>query len=305
MTFLIFRVFDMRLLASALIITVLSACGGGGGDSPVVPPPPIIAGHVTSTVTGGTSCVNVVNLDAQFGNPLNWALPINQPSWACNVVDSSNGYPVAGGTQSTRFENRPGDCPSASTGWSDCANDRSRNELEEPTSVGVSNGQTITYSYKIYIPRQERFRPAGNSNLLVLTQMRYSTRTGDNPAGALAYLFAMPGDKIGIRVHDGWSWNSVGDVAANIESIYDRWITVKWEIKATDQGDGYLKVWLDEVLVTQALNRATLPVSDGVIRIKYGIYNSFKSSATEEYKNQVIYFDDFVKQSKFDNKSPS
>jgi hypothetical protein len=216
-------------------------------------------------------------------------------------VSSANGYPVSSGVQSTRFENRPSDCPgsepnaSSPIGWSDCANDRSRNEVEERTAVGVSNGQTITYSYKIYIPTQDRFRPSGNNNLLVLSQIRYSTSTGDNPAGALAYLIAMPNNKLGIRVHDGWTWNSVGDVQANIASIYDRWITVKWEIRATDQNDGYLKVWLDGVLVTEATNRATLPVNDGVIRIKYGIYNSFKSQATEEYKNQVIYFDEFVK----------
>jgi hypothetical protein len=250
---------------------------------------------VTAAVTGGSSCVNVVNLDAQFGNPLQWSLPLNEPTWACNIVSSANGYPVSSGVQSTRFENRPSDCPGDSSGWSDCANDRSRNEVEERTAVGVSNGQTITYSYKIYIPTQDRFRPSGNNNLLVLSQIRYSTSTGDNPAGALAYLIAMPNNKLGIRVHDGWTWNSVGDVQANIASIYDRWITVKWEIKATDQNDGYLKVWLDGVLVTEATNRATLPVNDGVIRIKYGIYNSFKSNATEEYKNQVIYFDEFTK----------
>jgi len=298
--------FALSILAAS-VITACSGCGGGGGggggvsvdDSQSTTPTvsvATVAQHVTSAVVGGSSCVNVVNLDAQFGNAMNWALPLNQPTWACNIVSGTSGYPLASGTQSTRFENRPGDCPGDSSGWSDCANDRSRNELEERTTVGVSNGQTITYSYKIYIPTQERFRPAGNSNLLVLTQIRYSTSTGDNPAGALAYLIAMPDNKLGIRIHDGWTWNSVGDVAANIESIYDRWITVKWEVKATDGTDGYLKVWLDGVLVTQALDRATLPVGDGVLRIKYGIYNSFKSSATQEYKNQVIYFDEFVKQ---------
>jgi len=284
----------MRLLASLSIIVVLSGCGGGGSD-PVPTPPPVIAGHVTNAVIGGVGCVGVVNLDAQFGNSLNWALPLNQPTWACNIVSSSDGYPVAGGTQSMRFENRPGDCPGDSSGWSDCLNDRSRNEVEETTSVGVSNGQTITYSYKIYIPTQERFRPAGTSNLLVLSQIRYSTSTGDNPAGALAYLMALPDNRLGIRVHDGWSWNSVGDVAFDGASIYDRWIAVRWEIKATDSADGYLKVWLDDRLMSTT-TRATLPVGDGVIRIKYGIYNSFKSSATEGYANQVIYFDEFAKQ---------
>jgi hypothetical protein len=145
-----------------------------------------------------------------------------------------------------RFENRPGDCPGMSpdanfpTGWSDCQNDRSRNEVEEPVSQSTSNGHIISYSYKIYIPTQERFRPDGN-NLLVLSQIRYSTSTGSNPSGALGYLIAMPNNKLGIRIHDAWTWNSVGDVPASIGNIYDRWISVKWEIKATDQNDGYLK----------------------------------------------------------------
>ncbi len=120
----------------------------------------------------GTTSTNVINQDALGGIVFENVNKYNNKSYGSLIVNKSNGYPVYDGDESVRFEVRNGDC-----GWndqfSDCATDRSRSELFESLPQ-TEYGKVISYTERVYIPNQTNFKPIGNNNLLVLTQVNFS-----------------------------------------------------------------------------------------------------------------------------------
>ena len=286
---------------TALIITLLlAACGGGGSDSSSSTSSSTAPASTISLATpAGTTCGTVNNALRQpiatntdvFGNLAFWVSSvIGSKSWSCLIVNKSDGQPVFDGNQSVRFEVRPGDCTAPNyTSISDCVNDRSRSEIDTADqNSGVhppsTQGQIITYEYRVYIPTQPLIRPAGSSVLMVLTQLR-NTHTSD----ALAYLCVDAAGGLYLQTHEGFSWLPLQKVTIDTKP-QDKWIKMKYVVKSTSASDGYVKIYVNDALVINE-TRATLPDADQTQMLKIGIYNSFLSAAAQPWQTQVVYFD--------------
>ena len=290
----------MKSATVAIIAILLTACGGGGGDSSSSTSSSTAPASTISLATpAGTTCGTVNNALRQpiatntdvFGNLAFWVSSvIGSKSWSCLIVNKSDGQPVFDGNQSVRFEVRPGDCTAPNYGsTSDCVNDRSRSEINNADmNSGVhppsTQGQIITYEYRVYIPTQPLIRPAGSSVLMVLTQLR-NTHTSD----ALAYLCVDAAGGLYLQTHEGFSWLPLQKVTIDTKP-QDKWIKMKYVVKSTSASDGYVKIYVNDALVINE-TRATLPDADQTQMLKIGIYNSFLSAAAQPWQTQVVYFD--------------
>ena len=248
------------------------------------------AGTTCGTVNNALRQPIATNTDV-FGNLAFWVSSvIGSKSWSCLIVNKSDGQPVFDGNQSVRFEVRPGDCTAPNYGsTSDCVNDRSRSEINNADmNSGVhppsTQGQIITYEYRVYIPTQPLIRPAGSSVLMVLTQLR-NTHTSD----ALAYLCVDATGGLYLQTHEGFSWTPLQKVTIDTKP-QDKWIKMKYVVKSTSASDGYVKIYVNDALVINE-TRATLPDADQTQMLKIGIYNSFLSAAAQPWQTQVVYFD--------------
>jgi hypothetical protein len=283
---------------------ILVGCGGGGGsdssNSSSTSTTP--ASTISLATPAGTTCGTVNNALRQpiatntdvFGNLAFWVSSvIGSKSWSCLIVNKSDGQPVFDGNQSVRFEVRPGDCTAPNYGSiSDCVNDRSRSEIvtadmNSGYQPQPTQGQIITYEYRVYIPTQPLIRPtapAGSSVLMVLTQLR-NTHTSD----ALAFLCVDNNGGLYLQTHTGFSWTP-NQVVTIDSKPQNKWIKLKYVVKSTSASDGYVKIYVNDALVINE-TRATLPDAAQAQMLKIGIYNSFLSAAAQPWQTQVVYFD--------------
>ena len=277
------------------LAAALAGCGGGGGNGAAavadveVPPiaAPGAAASPTASSTGG-SCSAGGNTDVFGDLPFRTAHRDNIRDYGCLIVRKDAGHPVFDGAESARFEVRDGDC-SASASFDDCAHDRSRHEINESTQQ-PTNGNTLAYTTHVLIPEQPRFKPHGK-NTLFLTQINFID-AGD-VYGTLAYLEVADNGDLLVRTSTGFTFG--------IEKKYPvysnpagKWIKVSWEIRSSTGPDGYLKVYVDDVLKVNE-SRPTLPSATAFNRLRIGIYNVFRSKALEPYGDQVVYFDSISK----------
>jgi len=263
----------------SLSVFLLASCSEDEDDIQYVEPKSLI----------GTISTNVVDYDALGGIVFENVNQYNNKPYGTLIVDKLNGYPVFDGNKSTRFEVRDGDC-GWSDNFSDCDTDRSRSEIfEKNTSSKI--GKTITYTESVFIPKQPNFRPKGNDNLLVLSQINHSDT--NNVFGALTYLVMENNNELLIRTHKDFTWNKNKDYTIT-KSPYNKWITIRYEIKVSDGDDGKLSVYVDDKLLFVE-NRSTIVTRSGIVFMKFGIYNAFRSSAKEDYSTQIAYFDGIIK----------
>lgn len=239
----------------------------------------------------GYSFEGILNYDvfngAKFTNTNTYG---NKPYGAL-IVNKNNGYPVYDGNESLRFEVRDGDC-GWNDGFSDCQTDRSRSEIHSTEFENYNLNKIVTYVTHVYIPNQTKFRPSGINNLLVMNQVNYSDSLG-KVFGALSYLVMENNNTLLIRTHKKFTWIGLKDYVIT-NTPYDKWITLKYEIKMSDNEDGYIKVYANEKLLVYE-NRPTIPSKTGILNLKLGIYNSLRSSATESYPTQIMYVDGISK----------
>ena len=286
-----------NLLSPALALAVvlaLGGCGGGGSAGPATTPATTSATTTTTTAAvnasvqaGATTCATAGNTDVFGGLTFQTSHRINARDYGCQVVRRDAGNPVFDGEQSARFEVREGDC-SATADYDDCTQDRSRHEINE-TTVAPSNGTTLVYTTHVFIPEQPRLKPRGR-NTLFLTQINV-VDGGDY--GTMAYLEVADNGQLWIRTDQGFSFDIQKQYVADTNPV-GKWIKVTWEIRSSTGADGYLKVYVDDVLKVDE-SRPTLPSTTAANRLKIGIYNVFKSRATEPYGTQVVYFDGIAK----------
>ena len=235
----------------------------------------------------GNPCVNVSEVDVLGPMQFETSQSINAKSYGCLIVNSSDSQPAFDGKRSARFEVRPGDC-SANTGWDDCPNDRSRHEINE-SNIGPTQGQVISWDTRVFVPAQPRFRPSGK-NIMFLTQINYSD---NNNYGTVAFLEVGENNELIIRTHVGLSFQILKKYVV-AQNPVNRWVKVRYEIKSSANADGYLKVYVDDALAVDE-QRVTLPTSLSKNFLKIGIYNAYKSMASEAYDTQVVYFDGLTK----------
>jgi len=212
--------------------------------------------------------------------------PINQKEYGCLVVSGDDGFPVLAGKQSFRIEVRPGDC-SASSGWDDCPNDRSRHEIQEVEDT--NNGEISIYEVNYYVPFQPKFKPRGD-NLMFIGQLNTEDETYH---GTLVYLEVDNDQNLLLRTHKGFSWDIDKQVVVATD-IFERWINIRYEVYASTDSGGYFRVYIDDKLVLSE-SRPTIPSQTGYVELRVGIYNGFISEAEEAFENQVIYVDQMEK----------
>lgn len=273
----------MRKILIILLIFISSCQKDEIDVIPVAPnnPPTEVVGKMVS---------DTINYDVFGGILFKPTNTYGLKPYGCLIVNKSNNYPVYDGLESVRFEVRNGDC-SWNDNFNDCSTDRSRYEIQEKDLLQECNNKVITYKTNVYIPTQKRFKPKGG-NLMVLTQVNYND-LGGSIFGALTYLVMEDNNRLLIRTHKGfsWDWNQNYTITT---SPYDKWYNIRYEIKVSDKNDGYIKVFVDDVLLFTE-DRPTIPTNTGILSLKFGIYNSFKSNATEPYETQVIYIDGISK----------
>jgi hypothetical protein len=228
-------------------------------------------------------CETSSNEDVFGGLSFKTSHPINQTDYGCALVSKADGFPVFNGTQSARFEVRPGDC-SASSGWDDCPNDRSRHEINE-SDWGSTEGELLIYELMVYIPSKPQIRPLG-SNLLFLTQINVRNRSLYT---TLAYLEVNQFGELLIRTHEGFTWKIKEKYIVH-DNPTEKWIKLKFEVKSTSEKNGYLKVFVNDELKVHE-TRQTLPDASSGHSLKFGIYNAYKSKAVEPFGKQIVYFD--------------
>jgi len=290
------KLFKYCLTILALI--TLAACGGGGdsgSSSSSASSSTTPASTISLATPPGTPCITSTKSTDVFGNT-NYSVsqPIKASTWGCMLVNKSDGQPVFDGTQSVRFEIRPGDC-NASNSFDDCANDRSRWELmSNGTTAASTQGQIITYQYYVYLPTQPLIRPAtraGASNTVetLITQLNWYSRTGTGHT-ILAGLYVSEGGGLFIRTNQAFTYTSNQQVSIDDSNPYNKWIKLTYVIKSTTAADGYIRVYANDKLVINE-TRATLPDSDSTTLLKIGFYNSYLSAAAQPWQTQVVYFD--------------
>ena len=297
----------LAMLGGSLTLALLIACGDGGGgksdsgsgNSTVKTP------SVSLATPGGTPCASSFGNSDAFGNS-QFQYSTGTTPWGCLVVNQADNQPTVSGINSVRIEVRPGDCDSSQTFLSgtavvsDCTSDRSRYEIHQRAS-GSTSGQIITYEYYVYIPAQANFQPpwskTGSTPLTVLTQINWQCGAiacpslGSNGYGSLAYLTIDNSGTLFFQTQQDFSWVPNGKVAIDT-SPFDKWIKVKFVIKSSSSGDGYIQAYAnDRLLINEA--RATIPNIYAYNTLKLGVYNSSISTVSKPWSTQVIYFDAF------------
>jgi polysaccharide lyase-like protein len=229
-------------------------------------------------------CTDTLNADAFGGVPfITFLDPI---SYGCRIVNAADGHPVHDGSQSARFELRANEC-NASPASPDCQTDRSRYEVFENNRGTSTDGRIVTYELWVYIPAQPRIRPRGG-NLLFLDQIQYLPPDGE-AGGVLAYLEVGSNGELMIRTHRGFTFD-IQQQYTVVPNPAGTWNKIVWEIKSTTTADGYVRVYANDVLRVDE-TKPTLPNAGWRHSLKIGIYNAFKSQASEPYDTQVVYFD--------------
>jgi hypothetical protein len=241
-----------------------------------------------SSIVKGYPCADTTNYDVfngiRFVNNNTYG---NKPYGAL-IVNKNDGYPIYDGNESSRFELRLGDC-GGGIGYEDCATNRSRSEIREDwVNPSTVLGKTITYTENVFIPSQNNFKPT-KDGLLVLSQVHWDG--GDGTVGSLTYLVMEQNNTLLIRTHRGfsWDWNRNYTITT---SPYDKWINIKYEIKVSNNSDGYIKVFVDgKLLFIESRPTVNNPTTCSV-QLKLGIYNTFiNNNLPTQYYNQIIYID--------------
>jgi hypothetical protein len=254
----------------------------------------LTVGGQTLTITQAgpamAGCTDSINADA-FGG-LQFITFLDPISYGCRIVSAADGHPVHDGSESARFELHANECSSAPD-FPDCQTDRSRYEVSENNRGESTDGRIVTYEVWVYVPVQLRLRPRG-TNILFLNQINFlrlndegGTRGIDQ--GTLAYLEVGESGELMIRTHSDFN-DTIQARYTVLNNPVGVWTKILWEVKGSSQPDGYLRVYVNEVLRVDETKR-TLPSPGQRHSLRIGIYNAFRSGAREPYDTQVVYFD--------------
>lgn len=241
----------------------------------------------------GTPCIGSKNYDVLNGIPFVNNNTYGNKPYGCLFVNKGNNYPVFDGEESARFEVKTNDCGGGEM-WSDCVVDasgytRSRSEIREEWTDPIQFfNKTISYTVNVFIPRQEKFKPAKDA-LVVLTQVHYNN---DGVTGALCYLVMEENNTLVVRTHRDFTWVGLNDYKIT-DKPFDRWIKLKYNVKVSDKEDGYIEVYADDKFLFKE-DRPTVQSVRAFIDLKFGIYNTFNKVRPPEW-NQVIFFDGVTK----------
>jgi hypothetical protein len=207
--------------------------------------------------------------------------------WGCNITDEPTLNPTYSGNSAVRFELKPGDCSLSFNGYDDCANDRSRIELYEPSTGESDVNRTVTYGHKFFVPKQD-FYPEGLP-ITIFAQVDSDNREKFLP---LLYLHTDDGENLKIRVHDNWTYTGTDYTISN--QLFDTWHEIRYELTGGLSESNTIKVFLNEELVVN-VSRATFDDESGFFSLKLGIYQAFLSRSSSIPTSVVVYNDEIYK----------
>ena len=296
------RIF-LKSVTALITALLLASCGGGGGDSGSSSSSSSSSSTPASSYAvfptpAGTACTsNFSNTDA-FGNvtfEISGTGNGTAKPYSCLVVDKANNQPVYSGTQSVRFETRPGDCFIGNGGYDDCANDRQHNDLMAAGNHKSTDGKILTYEYYLYLPTQTLIRPASAKGCystvgMIITQINWINTAGTD-YGYIAFLNVGETGDLYLQTINGLS-NQYSAAVPLDGSPNNKWIKMRYEIKSSSAADGYLYVYMNDKLVYSRTG-ATIPGSNYYNMLKVGIYNGQVSCAAQPWQPQAIYYDGF------------
>jgi len=216
-----------------------------------------------------------------------------------SLSDTAWGYAQATdqarkGRMSQRFELRPGDCNST-PGWSDCALDRSRTEVTvDPV---ILPGQRRWIAWSIYLPLDYQDSGPVQTHLGQVHQFRGPSGTMNGmPSNPPLLQFSEDKGKYNMCLHQlTGPADNVTDrcdiyTLSTTEQMRGRWTDIVIDLN-TDKSTGHLAVLVN--------GQTMVDIKQPVVRydaqnffVKYGIYRSFISRATEPLTTQVVYFDE-------------
>ena len=276
-------------------ITLLAGCGGGSSASPAIIEPPVINNNIVTTdlsrqTVRGVAC-DLFNSDISDVAKFNLFQLNNRQPYHCLQVHKSDGHPTKSGDYAYRFELRPEDCTWHLIGWNDCLNDRSRTEIEDCNGCVSVYNKEIVWDYWMYIPEQPKFKPAGPGHLFV-SQLLTMATDSSNYFGLVQILISNE-NKLAVRPLQQFSFTTAGDIPV-IDNPYNQWINIRYEVKTSMYSDGYSRVKINGNTVLNTTGQNVLNKEVGVM-LRLGLYNGFKSRATEPYNTQVIYYDSITK----------
>lgn len=262
----------MRHLQPLALCLALAACGGGGGGE---------SAQAADLLCAGTS----------FGNTVyNVRRSLSTTPWGYTLAQDQ----VRKGRVSQRFELRPGDCGGNAT-WNDCALDRSRTEvIVDPV---IMPGQRRWVSWSIYLAPDYQDSGTVPTHLGQIHQFR-------GPSGTMRGLPSQP--PLLQFSEDRGSYNMclhqlTGPVdriedrcethtLATTQAMRGRWTDIIIDLN-THKTTGHLTVMVNGVTMVD-IKQPVVRYDAENFFVKYGIYRSFISRATEPLTTQVVYFDE-------------
>jgi hypothetical protein len=232
-------------------------------------------------------------VDADITSSLDFRLvnDLNYKDYNHLIVDISDNHPVFSGNKSLRFQLNKGEC-SYNDSFNDCINDRSRTELYEYNRVNLEPNMIQSYEYSMYLVSNQYFNPGSDNNayapLTIVSQIYFDDKSIEGDAKGQFYLLVDNDQNLRIRTHTPFTYN-IDKQELLMENIFDKWITIKMEL---DNKFNMFRLYIDGDLVFQD-NYTFIPENniDPQYFFKAGVYNSFMSEATKEYRTQVIYYD--------------
>jgi hypothetical protein len=224
-----------------------------------------------------SSCVTTSSDKSVEGMSFRTNVPVGAKSYGIQWGGVEQGFPVRRGTQSQRFEVRPGDCGRSDRGsWNDCEKDRERSERRQ---IGyLTKGQTKWYGWSVYFP--EDF-PSIFPTKVALGQFHEE----DSYRTTFMFQHTPGGYYLDIQV-GGYTKQYINLVED--KDLRGKWHDIVVEYKlSSGYSDGYFKVWIDGELKADYQNRTT---AGNKVYFLYGIYRSYLSRGKKD--TQVVYFDE-------------
>ncbi len=202
-----------------------------------------------------------------------------------NLVNLKDGHPVRSGMKSYRFEVRLGDC-GKDEGHNDCKKDRQR--VEGQFKEYQKGKKDYWYSASIYLPKDY------TSVAPVRTTFMQLYEKGWKPI-----LMITDRSNQWLEIGRMWSGEYVEmKKGIKIDDMKGKWTDILINARYSREEDGFLKVWVNDKLVLEALNIKNItPYTKRGVGLDFGIYQTFVSGwkrehGDKDYPNMVVYFDE-------------
>jgi hypothetical protein len=231
-----------------------------------------------------TGCAGFETIEGKGG--FSFKRSLNRKTYGYQRVSAP--HPVRAGESSERFEVRPGDCYWHRT-LNDCINDRERSELKQNEPHEIV-GEEYWYGWSIFFPNDypnifptETALGQFKSNYVNAPVVMFL----DFPNGYWMQFVQIRGR----HFQDSY-------LLIDEEELRGRWHDIVVHARWSNNDDGFIKVWVNDVLKANYSGALTRYINQ--IYFKYGVYRNGVSlyklaENVDSVPTQVVYFDEVRK----------